>query len=124
MPLAEWSSLQAHIKFQESDIYGPFVQKASAFGQVTSMVHVAFQPDALLKVLSAPITELLSRTFESLPSSDDLTIRLSALKDTLGQQKGFSGIASGLAIENPNRLIVFIGWESIQVSGFEQNATE
>ena len=91
------------------------MQRASAFGQVKSMVHVAFQPNSPSKVLGAPVTEVLLRTITSSTSNEVLISSLNSLPEVLAKQKGFSGAVWGPTIEDPNLIIVLIGWESIQV---------
>ena len=114
-PVLDWSTLDHHKRFQESDAYKPFYEKAGSFGRLKTMVHVELMPYSPSKALDAPVTEVLLRTLKSPSYRSDLDVTVEALRGLLVKQKGFVGAVWGPTVENPNLFVAFVGWQSVEV---------
>lgn len=119
----DWDSIDKHKEFMAQDSYKPFLERfLSVAAEKPEIVHADMVPDgAIIKTLSAPVTEIATFYFGGEPPSDYIEGVMKfgeALEKE--QPEGYLGSAVGLTHEEIERdghkgkgAILTVGWSSV-----------
>ncbi|KAL0950504.1 hypothetical protein HGRIS_007313 [Hohenbuehelia grisea] len=110
--LLDWESCQ---KTVEENAYNDMVHLLrGSVSSTLTIAHVAFDPDALKRCYSAPVTEMVFATIK--PGVD--TMHFESLCESIRMiacnANGCYGVSWGFTSEDHRRIVFIFGWESIQ----------
>ncbi|KAF8645152.1 hypothetical protein AX16_007980 [Volvariella volvacea WC 439] len=117
MPLTVWETYEHHKKFIERPDYGNAMaefMKAVEPGTQLDVEHFTYDGPYLLPALISPVTEIVFITPPADKLDEAVGYHINLLAE-LAKAKCCHSPQRGMSIENPNKMVGVVGWDSIEL---------